>query len=122
MSVSRKKALVYAYRFLERPRARIEVELKQDSKGVVFKHKGRVFTRTYLNRSGMAAAIAIAEALNVPFPPEGQSSYTTVSSGVIYRILAISELNFINPVSFEIAANLIEEARSMQDRSSIGTY
>ncbi len=95
------------------------VHLGQDATGVYVKHKGRVLTRTYLNKSGMSAASAIAYALKLRIPPEGEVLSTVVSTGVIYRVLAISELNFNNPLSFELASKLIEEAHSLQGSSSI---
>lgn len=114
MATSRKKALEYAYDLLERPRAHLRVELAQVSDGVVLRHKGRVLTRVYLNRSGMNAAAAMSEALGVSIPPEGETVSTLASTGLLYRVLAISQINFRNEAAFELAANIVEEAIDMQ--------
>ena len=114
MATSRKKALEYAYSLLERPRAHLRVELAQVANGVVLRHDGRILTRVYLNRSGMSAASAMAEALGVPIPPAGRSVSTLASTGQLYRVLAISQIDFRNEAAFELAANLVEEAIDMQ--------
>ena len=114
MATSRKRALEYAYGLLERPRAHLRVELAQVSDGVVLRHSGRVLTRVYLNYSGMNAAAAMAEALGVPIPRAGESVSTLASTGLLYRVLAISQINFRDESAFELAANLVEEAIDMQ--------
>lgn len=84
------------------------------SDGVVLRHNGRVLTRVYLSRSGMNAAAAMAEALGVRIPPEGQAVTTLASTGLLYRALAISQIDFRDEAAFELAANLVEEAIDMQ--------
>lgn len=120
MATSRRRALEYAYSLLERPRAHLRVDLAQVSDGVVLRHKGRVLTRVYLNYSGMNAATAMAEALGVPIPPTGESVSTLASTGLLYRVLAISQINFRNEAAFELAANLVEEAIDMQRGGTSG--
>ncbi|MEK9674982.1 MAG: hypothetical protein VW271_00360 [Chloroflexota bacterium] len=117
MTVSRKRALEHGYKLLERPRSHLRVELNQDRSGVSLTHKGRVLTRVYLNRSGMNAAVAMSEALGIKLPALGQSNSGLVSTGLLYRVFAISQLDFRNPTSFELAAELVDEAISMQRRS-----
>ncbi|MDP6666964.1 MAG: hypothetical protein QF357_06150 [Dehalococcoidia bacterium] len=114
MTVSRKQALEYGYRLLERPRSHLRVELNQDKSGVSVTHKGRVLTRVYLNRSGMNAAIAISEAMAIELPPLGKSNSGLVSTGLLYRVLALSQLDFRNPAAYELAGELVDEAISMQ--------
>ena len=99
---------------LERPRAHLRVEMAQVSDGVVLRHNSRLLTKVYLNRSGMNAAAAMAEALGVRVPPFGESVSTLASTGLLYRVLAISQLDFRNEASFEVAATLVEEAIDMQ--------
>ena len=77
-------------------------------------------TRVYLNRSGMNAAAAMAEALGVRIPPSGESVSTLASTGLLYRVLAISQIDFRNEAAFELAANLVEEAIDMQRGGSSG--
>ena len=95
------------------------MELIQNSQGIILKYKGRVLTRAYLNKSGMNAAWAMAEALMVKLPSEGHGIKTVVSTGVLHRVLAISELDFRNEVSFEVAGSLILEAHSLRGTPSI---
>ena len=118
MGTSRKRALEYAYELLERPRAHLRVELRQVSDGVVLKHGNRVLTKVYLNRSGMNAAVAMAEALGIHVPPAGQGVVARVSTGLLYRVPAISQLDFTNETSFEMASKLIEEADEMRGSGS----
>ncbi len=117
MSVSRKKALEYAYALIEVPRAHVRVTLRQTSEGVSVLHGRRVLTKVYLNRSGMNAAAAIAEAIGVPLPKLGESSDALISSGLLYRVLALSQLDFRNPAALDVAARLVDEARDMQSGS-----
>jgi len=90
------------------------VELNQDKSGVSVTHKGRVITRVFLNRSGMNAAVAISEAMGVKLPALGSSNSGLVSTGLLYRVLALSQLDFRNPAAYELANELVDEAISMQ--------
>lgn len=99
---------------LERPRAHLRVELAQVSDGIVLRHNRRALTKVYLNRNGMNAAAAMAEALGVSIPPEGRSVSTLASTGLLYRVLAISQIDFRDESAFELASNLVEEAIDMQ--------
>ena len=114
MTVSRKQALKHGYKLLEHPRSHIRVELNQDKSGVSVTHKGRVITRVFLNRSGMNAAVAISEAMGVKLPALGSSNSGLVSTGLLYRVLALSQLDFRNPAAYELANDLVDEAISMQ--------
>ena len=114
LTVSRKQALEYGYKLLERPRSHLRVELRQDKSGVCVTHKGRVLTRVFLNRSGMNAAVAMSAAMAIKLPPLGDSNSGLVSTGLLYRVLALSQLDFRNPASYELAGTLVDEAISMQ--------
>ncbi len=114
LTVSRKQALEYGYKLVEKPRSHLRVELNQDKSGVSVTHKGRVLTRVYLNRTGMNAAVAISEAMGIKLPALGESNSGLVSTGLLYRVFALSQLDFRNPTSFDLAAELVDEAISMQ--------
>jgi hypothetical protein len=114
LTVSRKQALEYGYKLLERPSSHIRVELRQDKSGVSVTHKGRVLTRVFLNRSGMNAAVAMSEAMAIKLPALGGSNSGLVSTGLLYRVLALSQLDFRNTASYELAGTLVDEAISMQ--------
>ncbi len=120
MGTSRQKALEHAYELIGTPRSHLRVELKQVSDGVVLKHKGRLLTKVYLNRSGMNAAVAMGEALGVRVPAQGQSVSILASTGLLHRVLAISQLDFRNEAAFELANHLIDEAIDMQRRGRSG--
>ncbi len=110
MSISRKKALEYAYELVSTPRAHLRVELRQTKEGVSLSHKGRVLTKVYVNRSGMNAASAMAEALGTRIPRLGESVDALVSTGTLHRVLALSELDYRKPEAYEVAVRLIEDA------------
>ena len=80
-------------------------------------YKDQPLTGVELDASGRNAASAMSVALGIPVPAEGDTNEVLVSTGLLYRILAISDLDFTNPVAFEVANNLVDEAVSMQ-RSS----
>ena len=117
MTVSRKKALEYGYKLVELPKPHLRITLQQTSTGVSVKHGRRLVTRVYLNRSGMGAAAAMAEALGVKMPKVGDQSTALVSSGLLYRVLALSQLDYRNEAALEVAAGLVDEARDMQSGS-----
>ena len=52
-------------------------------------------------------------------PAVGETSEVLASTGLLHRVLAISDLDFGNPASFELANVLVNEAIDMQ-RSSRG--
>ena len=114
MTISRKQALKHGYELLEQPRSHLRVELNQDKSGVSVTHEGRVIRRVFLNRSGMNAAVAISEAMGVKLPALGSSNSGLVSTGLLYRVLALSQLDFRNPAAYELASELVDEAISMQ--------
>ncbi|MBG82049.1 MAG: hypothetical protein CL791_01915 [Chloroflexi bacterium] len=118
LTVSRKKALIYGYKLVETPRSHLRIQLNQDKSGVSVTHKGRVLTRVFLNRSGMNAAVAISEATGIKLPALGESNSGLVSTGLLYRVFAISQLDFRNTSSFDLAAELVDEAISMQRKNT----
>ena len=118
MSISRTKALDYAEKIISTPRAHVPVTLRQNKGGVSLLHQGHLLTRCYLNRSGMRAALLMAEALGVKVPPLGESVETRASTGVLWRAISISSLNLRKEESFPILERMLEEAAMMRQRSS----
>ncbi|HIF13637.1 MAG TPA: hypothetical protein EYQ82_11690 [Dehalococcoidia bacterium] len=114
MAISRSKALEHAYKVLEQPRAHMRLTLTQTNSGLSLYYDGRVMTRVFVNRSGLSAAAAMGEALRVRVPKLGESVDARVSSGVVFRVLALSALDYRNELSFQLATRLIAEARDMQ--------
>ena len=58
----------------------------------------------------MNAAAAIAEALGVPIPKSAKASAPSSPPVPCTRVLALSELDYRKPESFEVAARLIDDA------------
>jgi hypothetical protein len=118
MSVSRKKALEYADRLVSRPRGRVTVRLRQGREGVTLFHGSRAVTKCHLTRSGMRAAVYMAQALGVKVPPLGESVEAQVSTGVLWRAVSISCLDFRRPASYVLLERLLGEAEEMRGATS----
>ena len=93
MGVSRKRALDYAEKLMERPRAAIRLRLRRGKSGTTLLHDGRTVTRCYANRLGMAQASEMAKALGVTVPEIGEHVDVTVPNGTFFRAIAISALD-----------------------------
>lgn len=120
MSISRKKALEYAEEFISVPNSRVSVTLRQGKGGVVLLHKGKALTKCYITSSGMRAATFMAQALGLKVPPLGSSVQAQVSTGLLWRAVSISCLNFRKEASYIILERLLEEAEMMRQSSSEG--
>ena len=103
-----------AYELLNTPRSHLRVSLRHFNGAVTVVHQEQTLTGVDLDKSGINAASAIAMALGVSVPNDGQANEVLVSTGLLYRVLAISDLDFNNPVAFELASELVDEAISMQ--------
>lgn len=103
-----------AYELLNTPRSHLRVNLQHVDGAITVSHNDQTLTGVELDKSGANAASAIAMALGVRIPPEGEATEVLVSTGLLYRVLAISDLDFNNPVAFELASELVDEAISMQ--------
>ena len=117
-SVSRKRALEYADEIISVPRAHVRVTLRQVKSGVTLLHEGKAITKCYINRSGMKAAQFMAEALGVEVPPLGSSVEARVSTGVLWRAISISCLDFRKVESFVLLERLLEEANMQRGSGS----
>ncbi len=111
---ARNKAIAEAHLLLQTPRSHLRVELRQTEDAVILTHKQQTLTGVELDASGMNAAAAMALALGVRIPPTGEASEALASTGLLYRVLAISELDFSNSAAFELASHLVDEAMTMQ--------
>ena len=110
MGLSRKKALGYAERLMEHPRAALELELRHNKSGVTLLHNRRAVTRCYSNPMGKAQALEMARALGVELPPMGESVQATVPNGTFYRAIAISSLDLRIPGVYRLLDRLQDEA------------
>lgn len=97
MGVSRKRALDYAEKLMERPRGAIRLQLRRGKSGTTLLHDGKAVTRCYANRLGEAQASEVAKALGVQVPELGEHVDVTVPNGTFFRAIAISALDLRIP-------------------------
>lgn len=116
--MSRKRALAYAEQVLASPRAHLLVTLRQGKSRVTLLHKRRALTYCPLSANGIQAAVFMARALGVRVPPLGQEVQTQVSTGVLWRAISISCLDFRKPASYILLERLLEEAEMMRETPS----
>lgn len=116
-NAQRAKALEAAYELLGTPRSHLRVKLEQTEDAVLLHYGEQTLTGVQLDESGINAASAMAVALGINVPAVGETSEVLASTGLLHRVLAISDLDFENPASFELANVLVNEAIDMQ-RSS----
>ena len=110
----RASALEAAYELLGTPRSHLRVKLGQTEDAVLLRYRDQTLTGVQLDESGINAASAMAIALGVNVPPTGEASEVLASTGLLHRVLAISDLDFSNPTAFELANVLVNESIDMQ--------
>ena len=110
MSVSRRKAWIFAEQLLDKPSGSVAVELRHGKSGVSLLHSGRVLTKCYHSRIGRFAADFVALALGTSLPVEGESVYTSVTTGVLFRAISISNLDVRIPEARLLIERLLSEA------------
>ena len=110
----RTKAIEAAYKLLETPRSHLRVKFEQTNDAVLISYQDDILTGVPLDQSGINAASAMAVALGVNVPPTGEAVEVLASTGLLHRVLAISDLDFENPTSFDLADHLVNEAIDMQ--------
>ena len=110
----RASALEAAYELLGTPRSHLRVKLEQTEDAVLLRYQDQTLTGVQLDESGINAAAAMAVALGVNVPPTGEASEVLASTGLLHRVLAISDLDFSNPTAFELANVLVNESIDMQ--------
>jgi hypothetical protein len=110
MAISRTKAQDYAETVLNRPGGEKPVVLRRHKSGATLLHRGRALTKTHASGVGEAQAELMAEALGVELPPVGGQVATKVSSGVLYRAIAVSSLDVRRPEARAVLAQLMNTA------------
>ena len=108
----------YADELISVPRAHLRLELRQDAEGLTLLHDGKSLVECALTRQGMVAAGYMAQALGVKIPPLGQSVAARVSTGVLYRVIAIPRLDFDKDESFVLLERLLDEAEMQRGAPS----
>ncbi len=118
MPESHAKVSDYADEVMATPRAHLSLELRQDEDGLKLLYQGRTLVECYLTKEGMAAGAYMAKALGAKIPPLGESISARVSTGVLFRALSISALDFSKEESFILLDRLLEEAEMQRGGSS----
>ena len=121
MSQKHAEVTEYAQELISVPKAHLQLDLRQDEGGATLLHDGRSLVECSLTREGMTAAGFMAQALGVKIPPLGQSVPVRVSTGVLYRALGISALDFGKEESYVLLERLLEEAEMQRGASSDAT-
>jgi hypothetical protein len=111
----------YADELTSVPSAHLALELRQDESGLKLLHRDRPLVECDLTREGMAAAAYMAQALGAKIPPVGESVSARVSTGVLFRAISISTLDFSNEESFVLLDRWLEEAEMQRGGSSDAT-
>jgi hypothetical protein len=107
MSVSRRKAWIFAEQVLDKPSGSVAVELRHRKSGVSLLHNGRV---CYHSRIGRFAADFVALALGTSVPIQGESAYASVTTGVLFRAISIANLDVRIPEARLLIERLLSEA------------
>lgn len=100
----------YAQSLIDTPRAHLKLQIFQDKSGLKITHNEQLLVQCYLTVNGMAAGNYVAKALGTQIPALGDSKDVRVSSGVLYRAIAIADLDFKKDASLLILNRLLEEA------------
>ena len=108
----------YAEELISVPRAHLRMELRQDGNGVTLLYEGKDLIECSLTREGMMAAGFMAQALGVKIPPVGDAVPVRVSTGVLYRAIGISGLDFDKEESYILLERLLDEAELQRGGSS----
>jgi len=108
----------YAEELMSVPRAHVRMEYFQTPSGVMLTHEGHELVRCPLTRSGMAAAGFMSQAMGVDLPSLEKPVNVRVSTGVLFRVIAIAGLDFENEASFTILDRMLEEAELQRGSAS----
>ena len=100
----------YADELIATPRAHLRLDLAQDERGLTLAYQGRELARCFLTPNGMMAGGFMAKALGVKLPPLGESVTARVSTGVLYRVLGVCQLDYSDESAYVIVETLLEEA------------
>ena len=110
MAISRTKAQDYAESVLNRPGGEKPVVLRRHKSGATLLHRGRALTKTHATNVGAMQAQLMAEVLGVDLPPVGGEVATKISSGVLYRAIAVSSLDVRRPEAQAVLEQILNTA------------
>ena len=118
MSEPNTKVTEYADELINVPRAHLRMELRQEEQGLILSLDGTTLIECYLTDNGMLAGGFLAVSLGVKVPPLGESVPIRVSTGVLFRAIGITELDYSIDESFIILQKLLDEAEAQRGGSS----
>ena len=104
----------YADELVSVPRAHLRMELAQDETGLALTHEGNTVVHCRLTREGMIAGGFLAQALGAKVPALGTSAPVRVSTGVLYRAMAVAGLDYSIEESYVLLERLLEEATAQR--------
>ena len=111
----------YADELMSVPRAHLALDLSQDEGGLKLSYDGKVLVECYLTREGMLAGGYMAKALGLKVPALGETAKARVSTGVLFRAVSISSLDYGNEASYTLLERWLEEATDQRGGSSEDT-
>ncbi len=101
----------YVDDLLAKPNPHVALELFQDETGMKLLHKGKLLVECALTKEGIVSAGYMAKALGSEIPSLGQKITVRVSTGVLFRAVSISTLDFKKEESFVILERLLAESQ-----------
>ena len=87
MSIRGKDSWIYAETLLAKPNSSVQVEIRNNKSGISLLHNKRLLTKCYNSKTGNLSAYCMGLALGTPLPPQGESAFVTVSTGVLFRAI-----------------------------------
>ena len=118
MGTSRRQAWIYAEKLLDKPSGAVPIEFRHRKSGLTLLHNGHMLTKCYPSKIGMFAADCVALALGIPFPKLGESAYTSVTTGILFRAISISNLDVRIPEARILLERLLSEAADQRIAST----
>ena len=109
----------YAAELVSVPRAHLRMELEQDETGLRLTHDGKTVVHCRLSREGMIAGGFLAQALGVKVPALGASVPARVSTGVLYRAMAVAGLDYSMEESYVLLERLLDEAAAQRGGTAL---
>ena len=109
----------YADELVATPRAHLRMALSQDERGLVLTYQDREVLRCFITPNGMLAGGFVSQALGVRLPPLGESVVARISTGVLYRVLGVCQLDYAEEVAYVVLERLLEEAQMQRGATNL---
>ncbi len=93
--------------------------LSQDERGLVLTYQDREVLRCFITPNGMLAGGFVSQALGVRLPPLGESVLARISTGVLYRVLGVCQLDYTEEAAYVVLERLLEEAQMQRGATNL---